>query len=694
MNEQEISHIHEAYLLANKAHEKQSRQTGEPYIIHPVAVATILAKLELDSETIKAALLHDVVEDTVVGTAEILQQFGPSVTQLVEGVSKLTKIRFANGSEAQAENFRKMILATTQDLRVILVKLADRLHNMETISSVSRKKSQRVARETLDIYVPLANRLGMYKLRVELETLCFAALYPIREIVLKRAVNKMHGNRQEIVQGIRKGLINLFTEHKLLYIDIQGREKHLYSIYRKMRNRRLSLEQIMDVFAFRVIVDKVEDCYRALGYIHNFYKPVSERFKDYIAVPKANVYQSLHTTLFGPYGVPIEIQIRTQDMHEMAENGIAAHWLYKVTSLEGSHKPQPATKNWVKNLLALQKSTANSKDFVEKVKTDLFSNEVYVFTPKGDILELPHGATPVDFAYAVDINLGNKCVAAKVDRQYVLLNTPLLNGQMVQIMTTVSAKPNPAWLDFVVTAKARSAIDYYFKHQTSNETIVLGRNLLQQTLASLGTSIEALSLASISTVLAKLKLNTFDELLEGLGASDYNVKLIAKCFTQTEQEADVLLSKMSGPESIAIHGTGSSALTLAKCCYPIPGDTIIGHITADKGTVVHVQDCASIMQLKQDSRQFTLLHWDVDAKEKFAVKLSVELSNQSGAILRVVDVITRMQSNIEDIYMQETKKFNQVLVLLVRVTNTEELKKMMRLIGGIKMVSRVERMGA
>ncbi len=471
MDTQEIARINKAYLLAEKAHHKQVRETGEPYIVHPVATAIILAKLRLDTETIMAALLHDVLEDTALTKADILEEFGPSITQLVEGVSKLTHITFFNKTEAQAENFCKMMLAMTKDLRVILIKLADRLHNMQTLGVLSPQKRLRIARETLNIYAPLANRLGMYNLKMQLENLCFMALHAYRARILQDTVKNMLGNRQEVFRGIEKALGNVLAVHKFTYVETQGRRKHLYSIYSKMRERRLSLTQIMDMFAFRIIVGNVEDCYRALGCIHNFYKPVSERFKDYIAVPKINGYQSLHTTLFGPYGVPIEVQIRTQKMHKMAEYGIAAHSLYKSN--------QRAATTWVKNLLDMQEGSANAKEFIENVKLELFPDEIYVFTPKGDIYELPSGATPVDFAYAVNIDLGNNCVAVRIDNRYASLNTPLFNGQIVQIIAPVTSSPNIGWLDFVVTTKARSCICNYFEQQRRNGSTSLGKHLLE-----------------------------------------------------------------------------------------------------------------------------------------------------------------------------------------------------------------------
>ena len=693
LDKPDITRIHKAYLLAERAHQHQKRQSGEPYITHPVAVATSLAELELDTETIIAALLHDVIEDTPVAKNEILEEFGPSVAQLVDGVSKLTQISFANKAEAHAENFRKMVLAMAKDLRVILVKLADRLHNMQTLGGVSPQKRRRVARETLDIYIPLANRLGMHKLRVQLEDLCFAAIYPQRERILRRSVKQVRGNRKEVCNVIEKGIRETCRQHKLKYLDIQGREKHLYSIYRKMRDRRIPLAEIMDMFAFRIIVDNIEDCYRVLGYIHNLYKPVPERFKDYIAIPKANGYQSLHTTLFGPYGVPIEVQIRTERMHEMAENGIAAHWLYKDEAPLANTEAQVRAQNWVKNLVEMQKSSTNSQEFVENVKIDLFPDEVYVFTPKGDIYELPHGATPVDFAYAVHSDLGNNCVAVKIDRQYALLSAPLLNGQTVEIITRAAGKPNPVWLDFVVTGKARSSIRHYFKHQRTNETTSLGEELLERTFSSLGTSLEDLPQENINKVLAELKLDSMDRLLEELGLGNYTAQLIARRLASSDLDGKKTETTESPKplQPMAIRGAEGMVVILAKCCYPIPGDAIVGHISPGKGMVVHSESCENVAELKKHPEQLILLHWEADADKRFEVKISADISNEPGILANIIQAIASASGNIEDLYMHRTNKVDQVVILLLSVVNVKHLEKIMRRISRIKAVNNVSR---
>ena len=691
LDKKDIQRIHKAYLLAESAHQHQKRQSGEPYITHPVAVATTLAELELDTETIVAALLHDVIEDTPIAKNEILEEFGPSVAQLVDGVSKLTQISFANKAEAHAENFRKMVLAMAKDLRVVLVKLADRLHNMQTLSGVSPQKRRRVARETLDIYIPLANRLGMHKLRVQLEDLCFAAIYPARERILRRAVKNVRGNRKEVCNVIEKGIGETCRKYKLKYLDIKSREKHLYSIYRKMRDRRIPFSEIMDMFAFRIIVDSIEDCYRVLGYIHNLYKPVPERFKDYIAIPKANGYKSLHTTLFGPYGVPIEVQIRTEQMHEMAENGIAAHWLYKDQVPHANTEAQVRAQAWVKNLVEMQKSSSSSQEFIENVKIDLFPDEVYVFTPKGDIYELPHGATPVDFAYAVHSELGDNCVAVKIDRQYSLLSAPLLNGQTVEIITRPSGKPNPAWLDFVVTGKARSSIRHYFKYRRSNETSSLGEELLERTLSSLGTSLENLPPENINKVIKELKLDSLEQLFEKLGLGDYTAQLIARRLVHSDLEQDQLDQEMQPLQPMAIRGTEGMAITLAKCCYPIPGDAIVGHINPGKGMTVHTENCKSVADFKKNPDQLIILHWEPEVGKHFEAKISVAINSQSSVLASIIQSIANANGTIDDLYMQRTNKVDQIIILLLSVTNLKHLEKIMRRIDRLKDVSSVMR---
>lgn len=694
LDKTEVAKIQEAYSLAEKAHASQKRQSGEPYIIHPVAVATTLADIHMDAQTIMAALLHDVIEDTSVEKNEITEKFGSSVAALVDGVSKLTQISFANKAEAQAENFRKMILAMTQDLRVIIVKLADRLHNMQTLEVVSAEKRRRVAKETLEIYTPLANRLGMHRLRIELEDLCFAALYPQREKTVRNAVRRLRGNRKEIVKVIEQAITDVCKRNKLSHIDVTGREKHLYSIYKKMRDRHQALSEIMDVYAFRILVDTVEDCYRVLGYVHNLYKPVPERFKDYIAIPKANGYQSLHTTLFGPYGVPIEIQIRTHEMHEMAEYGIAAHWVYKSEEPLASSEAQVRAQAWMKNLLEMQKSSANPMEFVENVKIDLFPDEVYVFTPKGNILELPHGATPVDFAYAVHTDLGNTCVAAKIDRKYALLSTPLVNGQTVDIISAKTAHPNPAWLDFVVTGKARSTIRHYFKKQRRSESVDLGNRLLTNALAKHALQLEEVPALAMQRVLQQSDFSTQEQLLEAIGLGNYTAKLVACRLHEAIASLDESSETGQMPqdyEPMAIRGTEGVVVNLAKCCHPIPGDPIVGRLTSGKGMVVHAEVCGNVREVKEHPEQFIQLRWAVDIQQTFSSKIAIEADNRLGILIDLTTLIAKESSNIEDLYMHSNNEYDKSIVILLTVEGKPQLVKLMQRLENIKGVSKVKR---
>ncbi|MCL5801264.1 MAG: RelA/SpoT family protein, partial [Gammaproteobacteria bacterium] len=507
----QIAEIQRAYQFGARAHEGQQRLSGEPYIYHPLAVARILAEMHMDHQSILAALLHDVIEDTPTAKEQLAKEFGAEVAELVDGVSKLTHIHFETHAEAQAENFRKMLLAMVRDIRVILVKLADRLHNMRTLGAMPLDKRRRIARETLEIYAPIASRLGMNALRLELEDLGFAALYPMRYRILIEAVKKARGNRKEVVRKIENAIKRRLREEKLEG-EVLGREKHLYSIYRKMLDKKLSFAEVTDVYGFRIIVDSVDTCYRVLGAVHNLYKPVPGKFKDYIAIPKANGYQSLHTALFGPYGVPIEVQIRTRDMDRISEAGIAAHWLYKAG--EASSSAQQRAHEWLRGLLEMQMNAGNSLEFLENVKIDLFPDEVYVFTPKGEIMQLPRGATVVDFAYAVHTDVGNTCVAAKIDRRLAPLSTTLANGQSVEVITSKHARPNPAWLNFVATAKARATIRHFLKNLKRDESIELGRRLLNMELDIYELSLDKLTPVRIKEVLKQYKLKTLDDLLE------------------------------------------------------------------------------------------------------------------------------------------------------------------------------------
>src|SRR5690554_2220806 len=522
----QVNLVRRAYYYAEQAHDGQRRRSGEAYVTHPLAVANILADMHMDHQSLMAAMLHDVIEDTGIAKEAISAQFGETVSELVDGVSKLTQMKFENKAEAQAENFQKMALAMARDIRVILVKLADRLHNMRTLDAMPPEKSRRIARETLEIYAPIANRLGMHNMRVEFEDLGFRAMHPMRCERIRAAVRGARGNRKEIVAKIEQSLQSCL-EREGLVGQVSGREKHLYSIYKKMRGKRKAFSEIMDVYAFRIVVDKVDTCYRVLGAVHSLYKPLPGRFKDYIAIPKANGYQSLHTTLFGMHGVPIEIQIRTQEMEELANNGIAAHWLYK-TEEDGRRNNHARARQWVKGLLELQQNAGNSLEFIEHVKVDLFPDEIYVFTPKGRIMELPSGATPVDFAYAIHTDIGNATVACRVNRNLASLSQPLQSGQTVEVITAPGARPNPAWLSFVVTGKARSSIRHVLKTRKRAESLELGRTLLKRSLKGFGAKLSDITEVQRQAVVSHNQVNSFDDLVSDIGLGNRMAYLVAR----------------------------------------------------------------------------------------------------------------------------------------------------------------------
>jgi guanosine-3',5'-bis(diphosphate) 3'-pyrophosphohydrolase len=690
LDRQEVARIREAYIWANKAHSGQQRQSGEPYITHPVAVSEILADLHLDADTIIAALLHDTIEDTGITKAEIMERFGESVATLVDGVSKLTHIKFASKAEAQAENFRRMLLAMAKDLRVILVKLADRLHNMHTLDVVSPEKRRRIARETLEIYIPLASRLGMHKWRVELEELCFSALYPQRARVLRESVCKMRGNRKQIVRVIEQALALECQRHNLKNFEIIGREKHLYSIYRKMLERQLSLTEIMDVYAFRITVDTIEDCYRMLGYVHNLYKPVSERFKDFIAIPKANGYQSLHTTLFGPYGVPIEIQIRTREMHKLAENGIAAHWLYKSDEPFQDSEARVRAQVWVNELVEMQSSASSSTEFIETVKTHLFPDEVYVFTPKGKIFALPQGATAIDFAYAIHTDIGNHTVAAKIDRHYSLLSTPLANGQTIEIITAPTAHPSPSWLDFATTGKAQNTIRQYFKRQRNTELNTMGEKLLTKALETLDLQLNEIPSVVINEVVTKSSYGSLNQMLESIGAGHDSAAFLAEMLQatlhnlQTEKVADEL-------EPLPIHGMRGISVQMAECCHPIPGDAIVGDLGNDS-LAVHRYDCAKVTGLHNDPKKFILLHWQMNVEKDYQVPLEIRVKMDRGILNRVIMTLDQAGSIIEDLFTNKIEYGEQVFVFLILVKNLQHLEKIISRLEALKDILKVMRL--
>ncbi|POZ78534.1 bifunctional GTP diphosphokinase/guanosine-3',5'-bis(diphosphate) 3'-diphosphatase [Coxiella burnetii] len=691
LNGEQVESIRQAYLMAFSAHRAQKRRTGEPYINHPVAVAGILADLKMDYQTIMAALLHDVIEDTPVEKKAIAEKFGEEVAELVDGVSKLTQIEFVSRAEAQAESFRKMVLAMARDIRVIIVKLADRLHNMRTLGSLHSQKRRRIARETLDIFAPIGKRLGMRELSVELEELGFAALYPLRHRALKDAVRRTRGNRKKILALIEKTLHVGLNQSRLSSYTITGREKHLYSIYRKMRNKHIPFNEIMDVYAFRVIVEDVDSCYRALGIIHGLFKPVPERFKDYIAIPKANGYQSLHTTLFGPYGLPVEVQIRTTEMDRMATKGIAAHWLYKTTDAPMTES-QVRAKAWVKNLLELQEDAANPLEFIENVKMDLFHDEVYVFTPRGEIMELPAGATAIDFAYAVHTDVGNNCVAVKIDRHLAPLSTPLVNGQTVEVITSSSGRPNPAWLDFVVTSKARGSIRHFLKSQRRTESIALGKQLLKKALGNYSLSLKKLSQPVINYTLKEMQLKSLDDLLEEIGLGNRMAALVAQRIAAVAEEAEAETDmKPAEKAPLIIKGTEGLVVNFATCCYPVPGDPIVGIIDVGKGIIVHVERCPSIAKLRRHPDRFMPLRWSEQVRAEFPALVRVQVVNERGTLAMLTLAIAEADANIEDIKVEEREGLHYIVTFRITVRDRKHLAKVLRRLRQVKQLVRIIR---
>ncbi len=671
LDSDQVEKCYQAFLLAEKAHHGQKRRSGEPYITHPVAAAMILAKMRLDYQTIMATLLHDVIEDTEVGKEEIRLKFGSDVAELVDGVSKLTQIKFESRAEAQAENFRKMVLAMVRDLRVIIVKLADRLHNMQTLGVMPPEKKHRIAVETLEIYAPIANRLGMHKIYVGLEDLGFKALYPNRYKVLSREVEKLRGHREELMKKIQNDISASCERFGVPFMAIFGRQKHLYSIYRKMRSKRASFSEVMDVIGFRMITNDTDQCYRVLGALHRTYKPVPLRFKDYIGIPKANGYQSLHTTLFGPNGAPIEVQIRSEEMDKVAENGIAAHWLYK--SNEDMSKAQLRAREWVQGLLEMKHG--NSLEFIENVKIDLFPDEVYVFTPNGHIMELPRGATAVDFAYMVHSDVGNSCVAAKIDKRLAPLSMALANGQTVEIITAPGARPNPAWLNFVVTGKARANIRFFLKSQKHAESISLGKRLLSKSLEDLAADSEQVPEESMKALLCDLGYKNEEDLFREIGMGNQVAIVIArKLVHQHEAESD--LSK-SGT-ALAIKGTEGMVVSYGECCCPIPGDHILGYLQSGRGIVVHRDDCSMLTKMRQKDLKLIPLRWDENVVGEFWVDITVEVANQRGVLASLASGIADAEANIGNIQVDPRDGRHNNVQFSISVRDRVHLARVMR----------------
>ena len=686
MPAEQIEQVMRAYEFSATAHRGQTRMSGDPFISHPLAVAQILADMHMDSQAIAAAILHDVVEDTETPITELDQQFGKEIATLVDGVSKLDQMHFTSRAEAQAESFRKMMLAMIGDIRVILVKLADRLHNMKTMDSMPADKRARIARETLEIYAPIANRLGINHMKVDLEDLGFRYLYPFRYSVLERALRRSKGSQRQIVKKISERFRDAM-EQEGIEGEVIGREKHLYSIYKKMAEKKRMLGDIVDVYGFRIIVDDVNTCYQLLGLVHNLYKPMPARFKDYIAIPRVNGYQSLHTTLFGPKGLPLEVQIRTTEMNRVAEAGVAAHWQYKAED-KSSATPQRRAREWLANLAEIQES-GSSEEFLESVKVDLFPDKIYVFTPKGDIMPLPKGATTVDFAYAVHTDVGNRCVAAKIDRNLVPLRTTLQNSQTVEIITARGAKPNPNWVTFVTTAKARSAIRHYMKKMRSSESVDLGKRLLDRSLKDLGSSLRKVGKVRMREALDELGLKDASELFEQLGLGERLAPLTARFLIGLHDDE-------AQPEaaSLVIAGTEGVVVGYANCCHPIPGDDVMGYLSSGRGVVIHRNSCGNLINFRKQPEKWIAVSWEEDIDRDFSSQIQVEALNKTGLLAEVAAMIADSDSNIEQVAVVDRHEDGTVLTFLLQVKDRTHLARIMRNIKRMPSVLRVLRDGA
>ena len=684
----DIELVRDAFYVSRDAHAGQFRKSGDPYISHPIAVAGILADWHLDAQALAAALLHDVVEDTSATTEDIQVQFGKAVAHLVEGVSKLDKLSFASEQHAQAENFRKMLLAMAQDVRVILIKLADRLHNMRTLGELKVEKRKRIAAETLDIYAPIANRLGLHTVYQELEDLGFQFLHPNRYKVLLKAVRAARGNRRELV-----GKVKIAIQEKLLHSGIEasvaGREKHLYSVYRKMQEKNLAFSEVFDIYGFRVVVKDIPSCYLALGALHGLYKPIPGKFKDYIAIPKANGYQSLHSILFGPQGTPIEVQIRTQEMHRFAETGVASHWLYKSSDTPLSDV-QKRTHRWLQSLLDIQADNKDSPEFLEHIKIDLFPDEVYVFTPRGNIMALPRGATAVDFAYSVHTDIGHHCVAVKINHELMPLRTQLRNGDHVEIITAANAAPNSAWLNFAVTGKARSQIRQFLRTTKMEDSIRLGRDLLGNAIKALNPEAPAPTSLMLQKLAREASSKGVDELYADIGLGRKPAMVVAHQLLHLMGDET---GRVPHPQTITIRGTEGVMVELATCCHPIPGDPILGFIHKDRGLIIHTHDCPSIRNFRSDPEKWLDVDWETEPGRMFDVSIKLVVANQRGVLAHVAAAISEQGSNIGNVAMEEEDGSPYtMLYFTLQVEDRMHLARIMRALRQLAEVVRIFRM--
>ena len=653
----DLALVERAFAFSDSAHRGQFRKSGEPYITHPLAVASILSQWRLDAQGLAAALLHDVMEDTSVTKTELETKFGKPVADMVDGVSKLDQIEFTSREDAQAENFRKMLLAMAQDVRVILIKLADRLHNMRTLDAMAPAHRRRIARETLDIYAPIANRLGLNALYLELQDLAFKHIYPLRHRILAGAIKAARGNRREVMNR----LLDVIREgfHKAgVHASVSGREKTIYSVYKKMREKHYTFAQVFDIYGVRVLVSDKTDCYAALGVLHALYKPIPGKFKDYIAIPKANGYQSLHTTLFGPFGTPLEAQIRTHDMHRIAEAGVAAHWLYKSGGELDLAEAQQQTHRWLQSLLEIQSESRDSKEFLEHIKGDLFPDEIYVFTPKGKIMALPRGATAVDFAYTVHTDIGHHCVAARINYEQMPLRTELKNGDQVEILTSPTARPNPSWLSFVGTGKARSRIRHFLKGLQQKESAALGERMLNQALAALKVEPETISWDRWEALAREYGAKSQLEVLADIGLGKRLSFVVAQALTRPPGRAEEAVMTIGAataaakPLALTLRGVEGVAIQYAKCCRPVPGDAVVAQFRRGQGLAVHTRDCVTLRKQRIDADQLIDVEWAADVEGVFDAGVRVLVADRRGLLADLATAIAAAEANIDNVSME------------------------------------------
>ncbi|MBC8494136.1 MAG: bifunctional (p)ppGpp synthetase/guanosine-3',5'-bis(diphosphate) 3'-pyrophosphohydrolase [Candidatus Thioglobus sp.] len=679
MSKSQVEGVYQAYIIAATAHDGQYRKSGEAYVFHPISVAMILAELQLDYYCIVAALLHDCIEDTSVTYEEIKYDFGYEIAHIVEGVSKLTGLEFHTNADKQAQNFRKLFLAMSDDMRVMVIKLADRLHNMRTLGSMRRDKQLRIAKETVEIHAPIARRLGLNSIRVELDNLCFAIIHPFRHQVLVSQIKKQCGNRTKVITHIQQQLNDRLQQEGLPDVEISGRRKQPCSIYKKMKNKGLKFSQVLDMYAFRVIVKDVAQCYQTLGVIHNLYKPLPGKFKDYVALPKSNGYQSLHTILFGPNKIFIEVQIRSEDMHFVSEYGIAAHWHYKSDADDDSE----LASNWLGSLLDIQQNSGTSVEFLEETKNDLFPSEVFVFTPQGEIMQLPYRATALDFAYMVHTNIGHGAVKAKIDQVGASISTQLRSGQTVEIVTSKQAKPHPSWLQMVVTAKAKSAIKSYLKSQSASELIRLGEYLLSNALDYQNVNMANIEAERWQVCLDELGCDSLDELHLRIGLSEILVSVVLNKLQYGDDQQKI--------QQIKINTTRDKAISFAHCCYPIPGDKVAGILTTSKGMVMHRSDCTNLIRLKAKHAQWLAIDWEADKQDSFEVKIVVDVANQRGTLAAIANTAAKLECNIEHIEIREKDNSIKSLELAVSVTDIDHLKAVSDALRALEFVQGVSR---